>query len=126
MDQEQASGTSCLFCKIAAGAIPSRAVAIAPPELAEEVYAFEDIHPQAPSHILIIPRRHLASLNELSPGDADLVGKLVLAAQGIARGRKLAERGYRLVLNTNAAAGQTVFHLHLHLLGGRNFTWPPG
>ncbi|MBI4586238.1 MAG: histidine triad nucleotide-binding protein [Planctomycetes bacterium] len=126
MDQKPAAGTSCLFCKIAAGAIPSKAVAIAPPELAKEVYAFEDIHPQAPSHILIIPRRHLASLNELGPSDAELVGKLVLAAQGIARERQFSERGYRLVLNTNAAAGQTVFHLHIHLLGGRNFTWPPG
>ena len=117
---------TCLFCRIIAGEIPSRSVSISSPGLAGELYAFEDINPQAPTHILIIPRRHIARVNDLTAADAELAGKLVLAAQAIAREWGLSERGFRLVFNTNQAAGQTVFHLHLHLLGGRNFTWPPG
>ncbi|MCG3180730.1 MAG: Purine nucleoside phosphoramidase [Phycisphaerae bacterium] len=111
----------CLFCKIIAGKIPGRKV-----YEDDAVYAFEDINPQAPTHVLIVPRRHVATINDLGDGDAELAGRLVLVARRIAAGRGLAESGYRLVYNCQAGAGQTVFHVHLHLLGGRNFTWPPG
>ena len=115
----------CLFCNILAGRIPSRAVDV-DGDLADDVYAFEDVSPAAPHHVLIIPRRHIVSVNAVGAGDAELLGKLVLAAKSIAVRRGIAESGYRLVLNTNADGGQTVFHLHLHLLGGRGLGWPPG
>ncbi len=111
----------CIFCKIAAGQIPAT-----PVYQDDEVFAFRDLHPQAPTHILIIPRRHVATVNDLEGGDAALVGKLFLAAKKIAAQEGFAANGYRLVMNTNADAGQTVFHIHLHLLAGRSFTWPPG
>jgi histidine triad (HIT) family protein len=101
-------------------------VAIGDPALDRDLFAFEDINPQAPQHVLIVPREHIATLNDLKPGHAALVGEMVLAASGIARERKIAEAGYRVLLNCNAGAGQTVFHLHLHLLGGRRLGWPPG
>jgi histidine triad (HIT) family protein len=110
----------CLFCKIAAKKIPSKMV-----YEDQDVFAFEDIGPQAPTHILIIPRKHFASLNEATREDAVVIGKMHLVAAELARQLKLHE-GYRIVANTGSGAGQTVFHLHLHLLGGRDFGWPPG
>jgi histidine triad (HIT) family protein len=110
----------CLFCKIAAKKIPSKMV-----YEDDDVFAFEDIGPQAPTHILIIPRKHFASLNEATHEDQAVIGKMHLVAADLARKLKLHE-GYRTVLNTGRGAGQTVFHLHLHLLGGRDFSWPPG
>ncbi len=92
----------------------------------EEVLAFRDIQPQAPVHILVIPKRHIATLNHLEDGDQLLIGKLVLAARSIAKQEGLAEDGYRLVFNCNEHGGQSVYHIHLHLLGGRALTWPPG
>jgi histidine triad (HIT) family protein len=111
----------CIFCRIAAGKIPANKIFEG-----EEVIAFGDVNPQAPHHILIIPRRHIESVNELKEEDAPLVAKMVLAAKEIAGKLGVAQSGYRLVLNTNRAAGQAVFHIHLHLLGGRTFSWPPG
>ena len=111
----------CLFCKISAGEIPADIV-----YENENVVAFRDINPQAPTHVLIIPREHIATINELSADDSGVVGKLFLAAAAIARNEGIADDGYRVTMNCNAAAGQTVFHLHLHLLGGRQMTWPPG
>ena len=110
----------CLFCKIAAKQIPSKVVFED-----DEVFAFEDIGPQAPTHVLIIPRRHFASLDEATPEDQAVLGKLQLVAADLARKLKLVG-GYRTVVNTGEGAGQSVFHLHLHLLGGRSFRWPPG
>lgn len=111
----------CLFCKISSGDIPADLV-----YETEDVVAFRDINPQAPSHILIIPRKHVATINEMTVGDIADVGKLFLAAGKIARDEGIADDGYRVTMNCNAAAGQTVFHLHLHLLGGRTLGWPPG
>ena len=110
----------CLFCKIGAKKIPSKIV-----YEDDDVFAFEDIGPQAPTHILICPRKHLASLNEADPDDQGVLGKVQLLAADLARKLKLTD-GYRTVINTGAGAGQSVFHLHLHLLGGRAFRWPPG
>ena len=110
----------CLFCKIGDKKIPSKIV-----YQDDEVFAFEDISPQAPTHILICPRKHFASLNEAVTADQSVLGKLQLVAAQLARERKLLE-GYRTVLNNGRGAGQSVFHLHLHLLGGRAFRWPPG
>jgi len=110
----------CLFCKIIAGEIPSTKI-----YEDEDVYAFADITPQAPVHALFVPKRHIASLAEASADDAALLGKLLLAAAKVARDKGLGD-GYRTVFNTGARAGQTVFHVHLHLLGGRDMTWPPG
>jgi len=110
----------CLFCKIAAKKIPSKIV-----YEDDDVFAFEDIGPQAPTHILIIPRKHFASLNEASPEDSMVIGKMHLVAAELARKLKLTN-GYRTLVNSGREAGQTVFHLHLHLLGGREFGWPPG
>ena len=116
----------CLFCKIAAGAILSKKVDLGDPALDRDLFAFEDINPQAPLHVLVIPRQHLATLNDLKPEHAALVGRMVLAAKTIASARGVSGSGYRLVINTNAGAGQTVFHIHLHLLAGRRLSWPPG
>ncbi|HEX6057367.1 MAG TPA: histidine triad nucleotide-binding protein [Gemmatimonadaceae bacterium] len=110
---------SCLFCRIVAGEIPAKLVAET-----EECVAFRDIDPKAPVHVLVIPRAHVASLDAAT--DPALVGRLALVAAKIARDEGIAESGYRTVMNTNADAGQTVFHLHLHLLGGRRLGWPPG
>jgi len=111
----------CLFCKIVAGQIPATIVF-----QDDHVVAFRDITPRAPTHVLIVPRRHIASLNDLVADDDALVGQMVRAAATIARKEGLADRGYRTVFNCNADAGQTVFHIHLHLLGGRTMAWPPG
>lgn len=113
--------SSCLFCKIAAGEIAAELV-----YENDTVLAFRDINPQAPTHILIIPRKHIATINDIEAVDAELVGALYLAARELARKEGFAEEGYRVAMNCNAGAGQTVFHIHLHLLGGRPFTWPPG
>jgi len=111
----------CLFCKIAAGEIPSEIIFES-----EELLAFRDINPQAPTHILIIPREHISTTNELEEKHAALVGKMILAAKQLAQKEGVANQGYRLVFNCNRGAGQAVFHIHLHLLGGRAFSWPPG
>ena len=110
----------CLFCKIEAKKIPSKMV-----YEDADVFAFEDISPQAPTHILICPRKHFESLTQAGPEDQAVLGKLQLVAGQLARERNLLE-GYRTVLNSGRGAGQSVFHLHLHLLGGRGFRWPPG
>ncbi|MDQ3697018.1 MAG: histidine triad nucleotide-binding protein [Gemmatimonadota bacterium] len=109
----------CLFCRIVRGEIPVGLV-----KETDECVAFRDINPQAPVHVLVIPRAHVPSLDGVT--DPALVGRLALVAAEIARQEGIATSGYRTVINTNADAGQTVFHLHLHLLGGRHMTWPPG
>ena len=110
----------CLFCKIGAKKIPSKIV-----YEDDDIFAFEDISPQAPTHILLCPRKHFASLDDATPEDQAVIGKLHLVAAQIARARNLVG-GYRTVFNNGSGAGQSVFHLHLHLLGGRQFRWPPG
>jgi histidine triad (HIT) family protein len=113
--------TDCLFCRIEKKEIPSRTVF--EDDLA---IAFEDIGPQAPTHILVIPRKHIPSTNEIGTDDNGLLGHLITTAGRIAREKNIAESGYRLVINCGPAAGQAVHHLHLHLLGGRQMHWPPG
>ncbi|MDH4071909.1 MAG: histidine triad nucleotide-binding protein [Gammaproteobacteria bacterium] len=115
------SESNCLFCKIGSGEIPARRI-----YETDDVVAFRDINPQAPTHALVIPKRHIPSINDLTDGDAEIVGRLFLAARQIAENEGFSEPGYRVTMNCNAAAGQTVFHIHLHLLGGRDFGWPPG
>jgi histidine triad (HIT) family protein len=112
--------TDCLFCKISAKQIPSRIVYEDP-----DIFAFEDISPQAPTHILLCPRKHFVSLDDATAEDQAVIGKLQLVAAKLARERNLLD-GYRTVFNNGAGAGQAVVHLHLHLLGGRRFRWPPG
>jgi histidine triad (HIT) family protein len=111
----------CLFCRIVAGEIPATLV-----YTDDHLVAFRDVNPQAPMHVLIVPRRHIATLNELASGDDALVGEMIRRAAAIAGENGYAQRGYRTVFNCNAEAGQTVFHIHLHVLGGRPFIWPPG
>jgi histidine triad (HIT) family protein len=113
------AAADCLFCKIIAGEIPATLV-----KRTDRLVAFRDVSPQAPVHVLVIPTEHLASLGEVK--DGSLLGEMLMLARDIARDEKIAEDGYRVVLNTNKNGGQTVFHLHLHLLGGRRLTWPPG
>ena len=112
---------ACLFCRIVAGEIPASKV-----HEDADLVAFNDINPQAPLHVLIVPKRHIATTSDLTAADEALVGKLVRAAAAIAAEKGYTERGYRTVFNCNAEAGQTVFHIHLHVLGGRVMTWPPG
>jgi histidine triad (HIT) family protein len=112
---------NCIFCKIAAGQMNSALV-----YQDEEITAFRDINPQAPTHILIIPNKHITSTSHSTPEDEALLGKLLLTAAKIAAAEGIAAEGYRLVTNTGRNGGQSVFHLHLHLLGGRRMTWPPG
>ena len=116
-----AGSPDCLFCRIIAGGIPARMVA-----QDDLVVAFADINPQAPHHVLICPRAHLATLDELGTEHEALMGRVVRTAAQIARELGLPSGGYRLVANCGAGAGQSVFHIHFHLLGGRPFTWPPG
>jgi len=111
----------CLFCRISAGEIPAQLLYETP-----DVVAFRDISPEAPTHILIIPRKHIPSVSELEVGDARVMGELFLAAQELARKEGIEESGYRMVMNAGADAGQAVFHIHMHLLGGRGMRWPPG
>lgn len=113
--------SDCLFCKIADGEIPAEIV-----HESETTLAFRDISPHAPTHVLIIPRKHIATINAISDDDQLIIGSLFLAARDIAAQEGLAEDGYRVVMNCNEAAGQTVFHIHLHMLGGRDLGWPPG
>ncbi|MFQ5663388.1 MAG: histidine triad nucleotide-binding protein [Terriglobia bacterium] len=111
----------CLFCRIINRELPAKMV-----HEDDEFIAFNDINPQAPTHILVVPRRHIAGLNDATPEDAALLGRLYLLAAQLAQQRGIAESGYRTVLNTGRGAGQSIFHLHLHLLGGRGMRWPPG
>jgi len=115
------SPSDCLFCKISDGDIPATLV-----HQDDRIVAFRDINPQAPVHILLIPREHIGSLDDADAAHRDLLGDLLLAARDLARAEGLAEDGYRTVLNIGADGGQTVHHLHLHLLGGRSLDWPPG
>ncbi len=112
--------SDCLFCKIVSGAIPSKKV-----YEDETSYAFSDIHPQAPTHVLLVPRKHIASLDHADAADTALLGELMATATKLAATLGLG-KGYRVVINTGADGGQTVDHLHLHLLGGRAMSWPPG
>jgi len=111
----------CLFCDIIEKRIPST-----PVYQDDHVYAFRDVNRQAPTHILVIPKKHIPTVNDLTAEDAELVGRLVLKARDLARQEGIAEEGYRLVANCNAWAGQSVYHVHFHLLGGRAMGWPPG
>jgi histidine triad (HIT) family protein len=111
----------CLFCKIVRREVPGKIV-----YEDDELLAFEDINPQAPTHLLVIPKRHIESLNALEDGDDRIVGAIVRRAAAMAKERGISGGGYRTVFNTNRDAGQTVFHIHLHLLGGRSMAWPPG
>lgn len=113
--------TDCIFCRIAAGEMGTEFV-----YEDDHVVGFRDLDPQAPVHVLLIPRRHIATLNDLGPEEEALVGHLFGAAARVAAQEGLSERGYRTLINCNAEGGQTVFHLHLHLLGGRQMRWPPG
>lgn len=111
----------CLFCQIIAGEIPASRV-----YEDERLVVFNDVNPQAPMHVLVVPREHIPSVNDLTPGHDALIGEMMRRAAAVAEGRGFAGSGYRTVFNCNAAAGQTVFHIHLHVLGGRTFAWPPG
>jgi histidine triad (HIT) family protein len=111
----------CLFCKIVKKEIPAKILFED-----EHLVAFSDVNPQAPTHALIIPKRHIVSLNEATPADAELLGRLVIAAQRVASEAKISDSGWRLVVNNGAHAGQSVFHVHVHVLGGRAMAWPPG
>lgn len=113
--------TKCIFCRIAQGEIPAQVV-----REDDDTIAFRDLDPKAPLHVLVIPRRHIGSVNDLRPSDGAVMGALFVAAREVARSEGVAEAGYRLVMNTGAAAGQSVQHVHLHVLGGRTLLWPPG
>ncbi len=112
---------SCLFCKIAAGDIPATIVFEDP-----EIIAFRDINPQAPTHLLVIPKRHIATIDDADTKDEQLLGRMLLTAKKLAKSEGLSEAGYRLVFNVNAGGGQVIYHIHLHILGGRQMIWPPG
>ncbi len=113
--------SNCLFCKIVSRDIPGSIV-----YEDDKLLAFNDINPQAPTHVLIVPKRHIATLNDLVASDDQIVGEMVRRASAIAAERGLSAGGFRVVFNTNRDAGQTVFHIHLHLIGGRSMSWPPG
>ncbi len=115
------SDPDCLFCKILAGDIPADII-----YESDTAIAFRDVNPRAPTHVLIVPREHIATINDIGPEQEAIVGSLFSAARAIAAQEGLSDDGYRAVMNCNADAGQTVFHLHLHLLGGRILGWPPG
>ena len=115
------SEQDCLFCKVLNGDIPADIV-----YESDSAIAFRDINPQAPTHVLVIPRKHVATINDLGEEDQEIVGSLYLAAKDIARAEGLSDEGYRVVMNCNEGAGQSVFHIHLHVLGGRALGWPPG
>ena len=116
-----AGNEKCLFCRIANGEITARKV-----YEDDDVVAFHDINPQAPTHVLVIPRRHIPTLDDLTEADAATIGTTLVRVARIAREQNLASDGYRVIANNGEAAGQTVFHIHFHVLGGRNFGWPPG
>ena len=113
--------TDCLFCKIREGEIPADII-----YQDDDVMAFNDVNPQAPTHLLIIPKKHLSTVNDVEPTDELMMGKLFSVAKKIAAEKGVSGDGYRLVVNTNEQAGQTVFHIHMHFLAGRNMAWPPG
>ncbi len=113
--------SDCLFCRIARKEIPSKVV-----HEDDHSIAFDDINPKAPVHVLIIPRKHVSTIDDVAPEDTQVLGHLVQVARTIARSRGIADSGYRLVFNCRADAGQEVFHIHLHLVGGRKMSWPPG
>ena len=113
--------TNCIFCKIIAKKIPSKIV-----YEDEQVTAFEDVNPQAPVHMLVVPKKHISEIHNMTEKDKELVGHLFFTAKKIAEEKGLDTKGYRLVINNGAGAGQTVFHVHLHILSGRHFSWPPG
>jgi len=113
--------SDCLFCKLINGDIPTDIV-----YQDDDVFAFHDVSPQAPIHILVIPKQHIATINDTDESHQAVLGKLVLTAKKIAKEQGIADNGYRLVVNCNQDGGQTVFHIHLHLLGGRSLSWPPG
>jgi histidine triad (HIT) family protein len=113
--------STCLFCRIASGEIPATKV-----YEDDDIVAFDDINPQAPMHVLVVPRMHIATLNDLGEGQDALVGEMIRRGAAIAAARGYAQSGYRTVFNCNAHAGQAVFHIHLHVLGGRQMAWPPG
>ena len=111
----------CIFCGIAQGDVPARTILET-----DEVVAFHDLDPKAPTHVLVIPRRHVASIDAMAEGDEELIGRVFAAAKEVARQQGIADDGYRLVTNIGRNAGQSVDHLHVHVLGGRRMTWPPG
>lgn len=111
----------CVFCKIIAGEIPAKII-----YQDDAIVAFDDLYPKAPVHKLIIPKKHIATINDLTATDADLVGKMVIIAKQLAAEYNIAESGYRVLMNCNEDGGQAVYHLHLHLIGGRSLRWPPG
>lgn len=113
--------SECLFCRLVKGEIPSDIV-----YENDDIIAFRDQNPQAPTHVLVIPRKHISTVNDLTAEDKNVVGEMLLAAKAVAAQDGIAEDGYRLILNCNEGAGQTVFHIHLHVLGGRVMNWPPG
>ena len=115
------SEKDCLFCKILSGDIPADIV-----YESDSAIAFRDVNPQAPTHVLVIPRKHVATINDLNEDDQEIVGSLYLAAKEVARAEGISDEGYRAVMNCNEGAGQSVFHIHLHVLGGRALGWPPG
>ncbi|MBW3566569.1 MAG: histidine triad nucleotide-binding protein [Proteobacteria bacterium] len=113
--------SDCLFCKMVNGEIKPDTV-----HETEEMLAFRDINPQAPTHVLVVPKKHISTINDLEPQHETLIGKMYLAAKTIAKREGIAEDGYRTVMNCGEGAGQSVFHIHLHVLGGRRMKWPPG
>ncbi len=115
------SNPDCIFCKIVAGDIDADII-----YQTDRVIGFRDLNPQAPTHVLIIPRHHISTINDIAESDAEVIGQLFVAAKEIAAVEGFSEPGYRLIMNCNAGAGQSVFHVHLHLMGGRQFDWPPG
>lgn len=112
---------NCLFCKIVNSEIPAKIV-----YNDQQIIAFADIAPQAPTHLLIVPKKHISTINDIKSDDVELIGKIILTAKELAKEHNLSETGYRLVYNTNADGGQEIYHIHLHLLGGRKLHWPPG
>lgn len=121
IDKKEVEDVDCIFCKIAGHEIPAGVV-----YEDDDVIAFKDINPQAPIHLLIVPKKHVASIMEINDGNEDVISKIVKAAQNLARQNNIDSKGFRLVVNTGNDGGQTVNHLHFHLLGGRFMTWPPG
>jgi len=121
VDSAAAAGTDCLFCRIVAGQVPADVV-----RDSARTVAFRDIAPAAPTHVLVVTREHYPDMAQLAAADPELAGALLADAAEVARAEQLDTHGYRVVLNTGAGAGQTVFHVHAHVLGGRNFSWPPG
>jgi histidine triad (HIT) family protein len=113
--------SDCIFCKIVGGEIPAQLV-----HQDDSLIAFKDLNPQAPLHVLVVPRRHVSTLNDLGPSDDALVGSMLRLAAQLAKEHGYADRGYRTVFNCNREAGQTIFHIHLHVLAGRGLSWPPG